>query len=999
MQKLYPVILLFICLGSTTAQTFLGNINTYPERAHSKPGFQGTLKILAVMADFQEEVRSDEATTGNGKFGTMFKKDYTDTIIDPLPHNRDYFQDHLKFAQNYYRKVSKGKVNIEYTVLDSIYTAPQRMRNYSVAQKSTDFKPLGNLAKEIWTQVKSRNPSLDFAQYDIFLIFHAGVGKDVSLPTDFGDTKDLPSLYLSDKALRTMFAGDISGLPENGSMKTNTMFIPETESREVSNGFGGTSLLELSINGLIVANIASHMGLPDLFNTRTGESAIDRFGLMDGQAIFTYGGTFPPEPSPWEKIYLGWETPVTADFVNGRITLTPSQTATALDTVILKIPMSTSEYYLVEYRNRDANKDGVTITYVSGGNILTQHFSDDEKGFYYYDVNKLRGVITDVDDFNWASPEDGGIVIWHIDENIISANLESNSINNDPLKRGVDVVEADGIQQIGVTVSTLLGDVIGEAFPEDYWFKGNPGKFFKDVFGPSSRPDTRLNSGAQSLITLSNFSERGDRMSFNLKFGNDAASPALKLKMPAAESTAIAYGRISGKDIAAWISGDRLYLAGFNGALLDTLNRSPLSAESYENFSSVKPAFSEASGGFVGTYGTKVNLLKITAAGNTISASLVSADAGEQITAPPVAAASGIFVGLASGKVLEYSNELALRTTHSFTPGAAVRRLIVLPDGRIAYSADNGFYIENNRLLERNNIRSIAALKKQNGYDFVVLSSGNMVTYLNESAEFSTFTLPTSESVSAFSIGQIADDKDINILFADSSGIKAVNRAGSITNNFPYSDPDQKGFEGAPVVADISGDETPEVIAYTKDGRLAAIDAVKGEMVKGFPVSAGTGLLGSPIIAGDASHTVLLAASSNGYLNAWNLTAPAFSPVWHDAYGTTGNNPVVELNGDPVVLKEYFPAQRAYNWPNPVYENTTNIRFYVAEDSKVTVKIFDLAGGLAGELSLADAKGGMDNEIEWNVSDIQSGVYLARIEAEGISGKKGHSIIKIAVIR
>jgi hypothetical protein len=40
----------------------------------------------------------------------------------------------------------------------------------------------------------------------------------------------------------------------------------------------------------------------------------------------------------------------------------------------------------------------------------------------------------------------------------------------------------------------------------------------------------------------------------------------------------------------------------------------------------------------------------------------------------------------------------------------------------------------------------------------------------------------------------------------------------------------------------------------------------------------------------------------------------------------------------------------------------------------------------------------MDNEVEWDVSNIQSGVYLAQIESD--SGKSSSSVvIKIAVIK
>ena len=94
----------------------------------------------------------------------------------------------------------------------------------------------------------------------------------------------------------------------------------------------------------------------------------------------------------------------------------------------------------------------------------------------------------------------------------------------------------------------------------------------------------------------------------------------------------------------------------------------------------------------------------------------------------------------------------------------------------------------------------------------------------------------------------------------------------------------------------------------------------------------------------------------------------------------------------------FFPVERAYNYPNPVYEGKTFIRYYVSEDSKINIKIFDLAGDYVAELN-NEAYGGMDNETIWDVSGIQSGVYLARIEAVSNSGKTESTIIKIAVVK
>jgi len=57
-----------------------------------------------------------------------------------------------------------------------------------------------------------------------------------------------------------------------------------------------------------------------------------------------------------------------------------------------------------------------------------------------------------------------------------------------------------------------------------------------------------------------------------------------------------------------------------------------------------------------------------------------------------------------------------------------------------------------------------------------------------------------------------------------------------------------------------------------------------------------------------------------------------------------------------------------------------------------------MAGDLAAELS-GNGIGGVDNEIIWDVTNIQSGVYFARVEAKGSSGQSSFKIIKIAVIK
>ncbi len=86
------------------------------------------------MADFLED--KDESTLGNGKFGTLLSKNYVTQILDPLPHDLNYFRKHLSFAKNYFSKVSKGKLNVSFEVLSDTFTASKTMRNYSPVSTS-----------------------------------------------------------------------------------------------------------------------------------------------------------------------------------------------------------------------------------------------------------------------------------------------------------------------------------------------------------------------------------------------------------------------------------------------------------------------------------------------------------------------------------------------------------------------------------------------------------------------------------------------------------------------------------------------------------------------------------------------------------------------------------------------------------------------------------------------------------------------------------------------
>jgi len=987
MFKKISVLVVFICLGSISAQTFIGKVNPFPSGVKKSYSSQSdTLKILAVMVNFQQD--KDETTYGNGKFGSIYSKDYGTDIIDPLPHDQSYFESHLEFVKNYYNKVSDGKFNVVYKVLPDTLTLSMTMKNYSPAVKSSDFTSLADFSKEVWALAAAAYPDFDFSDYDLFTIFHAGVGRDITLPGSLGNERDLPSVYLGLNSLKKIYNdASFNGFPLNsGGYITNSMIIPETESMEVQSN-GETYLYEISINGLLVASVASHLGLPDLFNTETGSSAIGRMGLMDGQSIFAYNGLFPPEPSAWEKIYLGFaetESVQQGESLNN-INVDKSK--------IVKVPINSSEYFLVENRERDINGDGAKITYKLNGQELTKTFLKDTTGFYSYDIDSLSGVITDVDEFDWALPGNG-ILIWHIDENVINAKLADNKINADPDNRGVDLEEADGIQDIGETFYDVFGnEIIGEGSKNDFWFSGNDAEFYTNVFGPETRPSTYSNSGANSLITFSNFSAAGSSMTFSVAFGDSIVRPLYTA------SVDIPSGTMSlSNSSSAGLSFDVLIDSSL---YLIQQGKTSLIAD---NFSAFKPVILNNDNGHtytVGVYGNNVNVYSH----NTGQVSSINTENNEGITAPPVIYNGQILVGTADGHIVTYhidsqgniSTSESLLTVISPVLKIASNSLgfgLVSGTGFAAYGGITG--IQLSALNEVQSANSLSANIKDvalSGSTPVILFSDHVASPYNNNL----ISFPIS-NVQKLSLADLKNDGDNYVLYTNGSKLEAVNLTGASAVNFPFTDPIDSGFTGTPLAADIQGDSKAEIIAYTVDGRIFAIDGGTGKVVSGFPVSAGAALKSTPVIFNYDGQAVLAAIDVKNNFHSWIIGAAEADLFWSEENGSNGNNSAVGSAEKTVTVNEFFPESKVYNYPNPVYEGQTAIRYYVSEDSKINIKIFDLAGDFVAELN-NEARGGFDNETIWNVGNVQSGIYLARVEAVSSGGKTENKVIKIAVVK
>ncbi len=68
-----------------------------------------------------------------------------------------------------------------------------------------------------------------------------------------------------------------------------------------------------------------------------------------------------------------------------------------------------------------------------------------------------------------------------------------------------------------------------------------------------------------------------------------------------------------------------------------------------------------------------------------------------------------------------------------------------------------------------------------------------------------------------------------------------------------------------------------------------------------------------------------------------------------------------------------------YNYPNPIESERTKFRYFATGAQSATINIYQLSGAYVETLT-RNAIDQQWNEITWDVSDYESGVYIAKID-------------------
>ncbi|MFC2119662.1 T9SS type A sorting domain-containing protein [Bacteroidota bacterium] len=111
-----------------------------------------------------------------------------------------------------------------------------------------------------------------------------------------------------------------------------------------------------------------------------------------------------------------------------------------------------------------------------------------------------------------------------------------------------------------------------------------------------------------------------------------------------------------------------------------------------------------------------------------------------------------------------------------------------------------------------------------------------------------------------------------------------------------------------------------------------------------------------------------------------------------DYDGTSEYSESVEVE---VIAPDVFALEQ--NYPNP-FNPSTMIKFSLAADSKVSLTVFDVLGQEVANLLSGDLAAG-SHEVNFNASNVNSGVYFYRIDATAVDGTNFTSVKKMILTK
>jgi len=992
-----------------------------------------TVKILAIRVEFQPD--NTTRTTGDGTFD-LSPIEEMEHPFDPTPHNKAYFESHMQALKNYYLAISDSQLYVEWQVFpaenDSAYRLPDSMGYYgelgwmggNMAERMQQF------SKDAW-ELAIESGDFDINDnWDSFLIFHAGsdwqndvasirpdlveIWPEIFVPSP----DDLPTGYLK-------LPFDIDGII------SDCIIMPEHSWQDGQ---------IVCLNGVIAHEFGHQLGLVDLYSTQNFITQVGDFSLMDNgfgvgadvgvdfdkdgnvsdDEYFPVYGLFPAYPCAWDRAYLGWEVPVVITSDTDSVVIEACELPMNTGTTLLKIPINSYEYFLIENRQYDIPGDA---------------------GFYTLTRDTLTGVVLGalaVDTTSLSSAYDfllpgDGLLIWHIDETVAYSDVDGNGTNNfwdntlqwDTYRKFVALEEADGYEDLGVIVT------YGE--DKDYFYYPN-----NTVFSPQSNPSSDGNDGGKTGVKISSIGFSQSEMHFNISFDNLAPTPNIVTTIYPLYAPMVA-ADLDDDDIDEIITeGYISTISGYKGCLLiwdsqgEPFIDNGIVVDGYEyDDNQISVPYPVA----VQTLASRITLPAIgdiTGDGlNEIAA--IDIEGNVHAWNPRTIGTDGFMTELSGFPVSlgseasrsvslwdidsDGDQEIIVFTEEEWYSVDSEGSILVSGDARGEISgiapSDQGLYVcarrESsflylfdwegnpiwNTLIDAGDISYIVRADLDSDgspHEIACIGRSGSISVIDSDGDLLNNYPVVVDDTSLSSAIAVDFNKSgtLDLLMAGRDGLYTYNQQGFPLENSPFSVSNVL----APPIYDGQN-----VIMASGDGVIYGLNRF-GEMGDNYPLNAAPSNA-TPCLFRDSDGSYGLAlGSTNGSLLIWNhlvdsLKSGAF-PMWGSDAAHTFLQSYIPQG---LTTEDKTEIRSFYCYPNPA-ERFTQFRFEILDpstESSVSIDIFDQAGNHISELS-ENVIPGIPQEIKWDLDKVGSGIYWARLKIDGIYGEVD-KMIRVAVVK
>jgi hypothetical protein len=331
----------------------------------------------------------------------------------------------------------------------------------------------------------------------------------------------------------------------------------------------------------------------------------------------------------------------------------------------------------------------------------------------------------------------------------------------------------------------------------------------------------------------------------------------------------------------------------------------------------------------------------------------------------------------------------------------------------------------------------------QDGRDelLVTTTNGHICAFNPDGTTYSGYPIDLGIGINSSPI--VLGNGDI-VLGTSDSHLRVLNASRQMVTNLPLP----QGIAGSPIACDLDNDGMAEIVFCLSNGTLYAIEA-NGTNLNGFPVALGCTVTNPPVVADldndNNLEIVVFTFASNLFAVRSDGTQMPFSPI---SVGLIGNTPstIADLDDDgdfelicgsvndvlvfdckyakgtkaPWATYRGNPARTGFfplagtdsdtgavvpkvtalkgNYPNP-FNPETQIAFDLADNAKVSLRIFDTRGRLVRTLVRNEMMNAGAHSVSWNGTDdsrnpVGSGVYFYEMR-----GGKYTSVKKMILLK